>query len=307
MSFASQVKQEAAGAPAYRSCCLEAELNAVTAAAGVLTIAGGAPKVTYRTMSVACAKETLLLLKRRFGIAVTPYFVRNERLGGRREYLLQLTREDSATVLGALQLAHGRAAGAGRMYRRVCCRRAFIRGAFLAAGTIMDPERGYRAEFSLDTPERAAFLARALALSGVPARTALRRGRQVVYVRRMEAVSMLLRLIGASRAVLHLENVRALAQMRQHANRATNFDQANLTRQLTAAQQQADAIERLSLQGGLAALPRDLAALARLRLVNRDATLEQLGAMLSPPISKSGVQHRMRRVMDIARAARQSP
>ncbi|NLB38220.1 MAG: DNA-binding protein WhiA [Clostridiales bacterium] len=303
MSFAVEVKQEVAGAFAHRVCCMEAELQAITAAAGNLSIVEGAPRLTYRTANIACAKETLLLLKRRFGIVTTPYYVRNERLGGRREYVLQLAQEDSSRVLGALQLTGGRVAGVGRMYRRVCCRRAFIRGAFLAAGTITDPERGYRAEFVLDSAERAAFLIRLLALCDVSALGAVRRGQHVVYVGQGEAVSTLLRLLGASRAVLHLENVRALSAVRQQANRATNFDQANLSRQLSAGQQQADAIEALSLNGGLASMPKDLAELARLRLVNRDATLEQLGAMLNPPLSKSGVQHRMRRVMQFAAQA----
>lgn len=300
MSFSSQVKQEISGTFARRPCCIEAELQAITAAAGTLTITNGTPRLTYRIYNIACAKETLLLLKRRFGISTMPYYVRNERLGGRRTYVLQLSREDSARVLGALDLLGGRTAGTGRMFRRICCRRAYLKGAFLAVGTITQPERAYRVEFAWDTRERAAFLIKALAQCGVPALSTLRRNQHVVYVSQAEAVSVLLRLLGASRAVLHLENVRAVSAMRQHANRVTNFDQANLGRQLSAAQQQADAIEALSLRGGLADLPKDLATLARLRLVNRDATLEQLGAMLTPPLSKSGVQHRMRRIMQFA-------
>ncbi len=303
MSFAAEVKQEVAGVFAHRACCMEAELQAITAAAGILTITAGAPRLTYRTLNIAGAKETLLLLKRRFGIVTMPYYVRNERLGGRREYVLQLSQEDSARVLGALNLSGGRMAGVGRMFRRVCCRRAYVKGAFLAAGTMADPERGYRAEFVLDSAERAAFLIRVLALCGVPALQTARRNQHVVYVGQGEAVSTLLRLLGASRAVLHLENVRALSAVRQLANRATNFDQANLSRQLGAGQKQANAIEALSLTGGLAALPKDLAELARLRLANRDMTLEQLGMMLNPPLSKSGVQHRMRRVMQFAKEA----
>ena len=286
MSFSSQVKQEISGTFARRPCCMEAELQAITAAAGTLTITNGTPRLTYRTYNIACAKETLLLLKRRFGISTMPYYVRNERLGGRRTYVLQLSREDSARVLGALDLLGGRTAGTGRMFRRICCRRAYLKGAFLAAGTITQPERAYRAEFAWDTRERAAFLIKVLAQCGVPALSTLRRNQHVVYVSQAEAVSVLLRLLGASRAVLHLENVRAVSAMRQHANRVTNFDQANLGRQLSAAQRQADAIEALTL--------------ARLRLANRDATLEQLGAMLTPPLSKSGVQHRMRRIMQFA-------
>lgn len=303
MSFAVEVKQEIAGTFSHRPCCMEAELQAITAAVGILSIVGGTSLLTYRTATIACAKETLLLLKRRFGVVTMPYYVRNERLGGRREYVLQLAREDSSRVLGALQLASGRMAGVGRMYRRVCCRRAHIKGAFLAAGTIANPERSYRAEFVLNSPERAVFLIRVLAQCGVSAVCSIRRGQHLVYIGQMEGVSTLLRLLGASRAVLHLENVRALSAVRQQTNRVTNFDQANLSRQLSAGQQQADVIEALSLEGGLAAMPKDLAELARLRLVNRDATLEQLGAMLNPPLSKSGVQHRMRRVIQFAAQA----
>ena len=149
---------------------MEAELQAITAAAGTLTITNGTPRLTYRTYNIACAKETLLLLKRRFGISTMPYYVRNERLGGRRTYVLQLSREDSARVLGALDLLGGRTAGTGRMFRRICCRRAYLKGAFLSVGTITQPERAYRVEFAWDTRERAAFLIKVLAQCGVPVR-----------------------------------------------------------------------------------------------------------------------------------------
>lgn len=149
-------------------------------------------------------------------------------------------------------------------------------------------------------PQAADYLEKLLALNEVSAGRVNRRGSEVVYVRDGDSVVTLLSLMGASRATLETENLRAAATLKRDLNRVANCDQANMLKQLTAAQRQVEAVTAISLSRGLSALPPELEALARLRLSHPDAGLKDLAEMLKPPLSKSGVQHRMRRLMEMA-------
>ncbi|MHC1786098.1 MAG: DNA-binding protein WhiA [Christensenellales bacterium] len=297
------MKQELAALPLEKTCCMTAELNALTACCASLTLQGrGRAQLRYRTLSASVLKRIFMLLKSRHGLVALPRQTRLNRFGGQRQFELQLNGDDSRTLLRAMN--PGAAPGElavlrgvpKRVARRICCRRAWIRGAFLGCGTLSDPEKGYRAAFRFDEASRADYLVRLLALNGVSAGRVQRRGGELVQVRDGDALVTLMGMMGATRAVLHIENLRAAASLREGVNRATNCDHANVLRQLHAAQRQVEQITRLSLGVGLASLPPELEALARLRLANPDVTLAQLGELLEPPISKSGVQHRMARI-----------
>lgn len=305
MSFSAVVKQELAALPLDRACCMSAELNALTACCASLRLQGrGRAQLKYRTQSASVLRRIFSLLKQRHQLSALPRQYRLSRFGGQRFYELQLTGEDSRRLMRAINPgARDQAVFRGvprRIARRICCRRAWIRGAFLGCGHVSDPEKGYRAEFAFDDPARAGYLARLLSLGGITPLRAKRRGAHLVYLRQGDDLVTLMGLMGAARAVLRIENLRAAASLREGVNRATNCDHANLLRQLTAAQKQVAQITRLSLERGLTSLPAELEQLARLRLANPDATLEQLGGLLSPPLSKSGVQHRMARLARLA-------
>ncbi len=309
MSFSASVKQELAALPLDKPCCMTAELSALTACCASLHLMGrGRVQLRYRTLSASVLKRIFSLLKARHGLSSLPRQYRLGRFGGQRQYELQLSTEDSRSLMRLIN------PGAGptdlsvfrgvpkRVARRICCRRAWIRGAFLGCGTVSDPEKGYRAEFSFDDASRASYLSRLLSLGGITALSAQRRGTHIIYLREGDALVTLMGMMGATRAVLQIENLRAAASIREAVNRATNCDHANVLRQLTAAQRQVAQITQLSLRQGLSSLPDDLEQLARIRLATPDATLEQLGELLSPPLSKSGVQHRMQRISRLAKA-----
>lgn len=305
MNFTATVKQELISLPLEKTCCMTSELNALTACCGSISLLGaGRVQLHYVTQSAGVLRRIFTLLKRRHGISAAPRLVRLGSFGGVRQYQLRLTPEDTRTVLRGMDPQRREGIGLRgvplRQTRRICCRRAWIRGAFLGCGTVTDPARGYRAEFVLADATRAAHLARLLTLNGVPTGHIQRRGSEVVYLRQGDALVTLLGLMGASRAVFHVENVRAAGSLSAGVNRATNCDHANLTKQLGAAQRQVEQITRISLARGLTALPRELEELARLRLSNPDAGLKELGDMLSPPLTKSGVQQRMRRIAAFA-------
>ncbi len=308
MSFGAELRQELAGLPAGKTCCMGSELAALTACSASISLHGlGRVQLVYETRSASVLRRIFVLLKERYGIKGVPSMTRLSNFGGVRQYQLRLSVEDSRALLRGLAPDHrSGAARLGlpsvprRVVRRICCRRAWIRGAFLACGSMGDPHRGYRAEFALEDASRADHLARLLTLSGVESLRTRRRGSEVVYVRRADSVSTLLGLMGASRAMMAFENIRAAGSLRGRSNRAANCDAGNLHKQVDAAQRQVEAITRISLERGLTSLPRELEELARLRLAHPELKLKELGELLSPPLSKSGVQHRLDRILEAA-------
>lgn len=307
MSFSAAVKQELAALPLEKPCCMAAEFNALTACCASLSLQGGGrAQVQYRTLSASVLKRIFTLLRRRYNLRGLPRQSSLSRFGGQKQYALQLSVQDSRTLLQKLfpgKSAQDLGAFRGvpkRVARRICCRRAWVRGAFLGCGSLSDPEVGYRAEFVFQDASRAAYLLRLLALCDVQASLTHRRGAQVVYVRQGDALVTLMGLMGAARAVLDIENIRASGSLNAAINRITNCDSANVSKQLSAAQWQVAQITLISLAQGLNTLPQELEQLARLRLSNPDANLAQLGELLDPPLSKSGVQHRMERILRCA-------
>lgn len=313
MNFTARVKAELANLKSDSRCCLTAELGALVMGASVMTLSGKRQlSLGFRTESAAVLRRTLKLWGAAFTAESRPRLLFRERLAGRRQYVLQLSDRDSHQVLRELGML--RAGGDGeerfsapqRVMRRNCCRRAYLRGAFLACGYIADPRKRYGVEFVYQDHARAMRLKRVLGQVGLKASLGARRGSVLVLIQDGDQVVELLKLMGASLSVLSMENSRAEKSMRDRANRGVNCDQANLGRQLAAAARQIEAIETISRAVGLPALPPRLEALARLRLSQPDAGLLDLAAQLDPPLSKSGVQHQMRQLMDRAKALEES-
>jgi len=307
MSFTSQVKSELAALKTQARCCVTAELGGFIMGASVITLSGQRQlSLSIRTQSAAVLRRALTLFKASGPAAARPRLLLRERLAGRREYLLALSHQDTHRLLrdqGMLRPQEGggeRFAAPRRVMRRNCCRRAYLRGSFLACGYIADPRRRYHVEWVFQDRARAMRLKRVLGQVGLAATLGERRGSSLLTLKGGDQVSELLKLMGASLAVLSLENCRAEKSLRERANRAVNCDQANLGRQLSAAQRQIAAIEALSRGQGLSTLPPRLEALARLRLSQPDARLQDLGQQLDPPLGKSGVAHQMRRLLALS-------
>ena len=311
MSFTSQVKLELAGQTQQSYCCVTAELGAFILGASVMTLSQHRHiSLGFRTENATVLRRALWLFNKSGKAAARPRLLLRERMAGRRQYILQLSSEDSHRLLrdqGMLRLDEAgeeRFSAPQRVMRRNCCRRAYVRGAFLACGYIADPRRRYHAEWVYQDRARALRLKRVLAQTGLAATLSARRGNVLVVIKGGDQVAELLKVIGAARALFSLENTRAEKSLKESANRAVNCDHANLNRQLSAASRQIAAIEALSMAHGLSALPPRLEALARLRLSQPDARLVDLGAQLDPPLSKSGVQHQMRELVKRAEALR---
>ena len=194
-----------------------------------------------------------------------------------------------------------------RIHRKniVCpeCLASFLRGAFLCCGTVTDPNKEYHLEFVVPYSNLAKDLLVALQMCGVerlqPGLTN-RKGSFVVYSKGMEQVTDLLTYLGAPAAAMELMQVKMLKEVRNQINRRTNFETANLDKTASAAARQVLAIQKIAESTGLGELPEELRELAELRLQNPEMSLRELGESLSPPLSRSGVNHRLQRIVDLA-------
>lgn len=308
MSFSAGVKEELLRAQPEKGCCMLSEISAYTQSIASLRLAGGGRvKVVYETENTALAKRIFILLKKRLEITAALSFTRYARLGGRRACLLTVNEQDSRHLLVSLRMLREEEGGSvfkgiprAAMTRR-CCRAAFVRAAFLGAGSMSDPENGYHMEF-VSSQSRAEVLTGILEKSGLSCGVTDRRGNKLVYIRKGDDVVSCLALMGAHQSLMKMENVRILRDSRNQANRATNCDQANLNKQLSAGAKQAAAITAYSLKHSLGGLPKELQEIGRLRMLNPDVSLEELGKMLSTPVGKSGANHKMRKLMHIIAA-----
>ncbi|HIY08631.1 MAG TPA: DNA-binding protein WhiA [Firmicutes bacterium] len=183
--------------------------------------------------------------------------------------------------------------------------RAFVAGAFLSCGNLNDPQKSYRLEFVIPREGLLGDFGQLLQELGFSPRLTIRRGVPTVYFRDSEEVADLMTLTGAGRLSLELVEVKILKEMRNRTNRVTNCDFANLDKTINAAAAQVEQIRLIYDRLGEEALPEELRALAALRLENPEASLRDLGEMMDPPLSRSGVNHRLKRIEAIARGIAQ--
>ena len=306
MSFSADAKAELIHLPMERDCCVVTELSALTQTTGSLSFHGGGRiSVTWQVENAALARRIFRMLKDGLGFTPTLQFVQHARLGGRRTCVLTVGEEEAPRLLTVLRMMEPDEDGQLTLRRtlprpqvtKACCRRAYLRGAFLGAGSVTSPERGYHLEIVCRDEYLRELVNRQLERAGIRALHRVRRGSDVLYLKEAQAVADTLAMMGASQAVMKFENVRITRQMRGEANRASNCDEHNTERQLTASQEQVEAIKLLAIHQGLFTLPPALREMAELRLSHPEASLEELGQLRDPPLSKSGVSGRMRRLM----------
>ncbi len=184
--------------------------------------------------------------------------------------------------------------------KKDCCVRAYLRGAFLAAGTVSDPAKSYHFEITCPGEEEAVYLISLLERCGVEAKEMERKGAPVIYIKEGGQIRDILTMMGAPVSMMDFENARILKGMRGNVNRRVNCETSNINKAVAAGVRQVRAIRALADSGELYTLSDSLQDMARARLDNPDATLEELGQMMNPPVSKSGVNHRLRKLCSLA-------
>ena len=306
MSFTAAVKSELCRLPLDRDCCTRAELAALIATNGNLSLSGrGGVSLNIITDHAYIARRLYRLLKVEFGLAPAVLARKKNRLRKNLSYLVRVGEPRQAreivSRLGIVDPKNRLNSGDIRRYiQSSCCRRAYLRGSFLAGGSVSNPEtNGYHLEIATELPAHAENLRLLLATLGVKSGVVSRKRQQVVYVKDSEQIAMLLSTIGSNQGRLNFENARIFKSLRNQVNRVVNCETANVSKTVNAAQRQVAAIHRLASLRGLDSLSSGLRQVARLRLEHPAATLEELGQTAVPPLSKSAVNYRLRRLLEL--------
>ena len=307
MSFASDVRGELARLKNEDLCCARSELAAALLASGGIAWRGrDRYALTITASDAATVRRFFGMLKKHWGIAGQIRAISGDALNGQRRYQLAIDEAASLTLLEALGLRDEHALFGVRqtpddeITRFACCKKSFVRAAFLMCGAVANPEKAYHIEIDAPTQEFADRVAECMGYFGIEARRTERRSKFVVYLKRAEEISDMLTLTGASAAVLAFENIRVRKEVSNHVNRQMNFDTSNINRVVDAAEALIRDIRFIDEELGLEKLPAPLRDMAYVRANNPETSLSGLGELLDPPVGKSGVSARLRRLKDIA-------
>lgn len=308
MSFSAETKNELARVISKDDYCNKTELAAIVRLAGSIQIAGYRKlnlKITTELNSVA--RKVFKLLKQNFGINTTISVNKNQMLKRNNSYVLMVTSEMGAEhllkELGILEPGDGFYTVnkvPENLLQNEECIRAFIRGAFIGGGSISDPGKNYHMEFVTNNEDFAKSLKDLINKLEFNCKVVSRKNNFVVYLKESEQISDLLSVIGAHNALLSLQNTKIVKAMRNNVNRIVNCETANLSKTVNASVRQIENIKLIQDTIGISSLPENLQEIARIRLEYEDMTLKELGEMLEPPIGKSGVNHRLRKIEEIA-------
>ena len=298
MSFSTDVKNELVRLEPSNDCCSRAELAALLWMGGVVYFGGqGLLGVKFVTESAAVARKVLRALKKEEINETEVKVIRALRLKKNNSY--ELRAAPSPAVVSFLVRMGIIAEGIlldrpDTPPRRTCCRKAWLRGAFLGGGSINRPEVEYHLELVSQNEGFAETLVQALRSFGLHAGLTTRKQDYVVYMKEGNAVTSFLGIVGAHHALMEFENVRIVKGMRNQVNRLVNCETANLAKTVNAAVRQVELIRWIAGTRGIASLPRTLREVAELRLANPEATLQELVDAFDGKLSRSGLSHRLR-------------
>ncbi|MBE5951489.1 MAG: DNA-binding protein WhiA [Lachnospiraceae bacterium] len=307
MSFSGEVKKELCEQISPARHCQIAEISAIIAFCGkILVDKDGSLILKLQTESTVLTKKMFKMLKELFGISAE--LATRSLSAKKNSYELLLSEKETRHILTACKLT---VAGEEEKNARVllaeapvaaktCCKRAFIRGAFLASGSLSNPQKGYHYEIVAGRQENGELLRDLMRFFSVDAKMIARKYHYVVYVKEGSQIVDLLNVMEAHQALMEFENVRILKEMRNTINRKVNCEAANINKTVRAASRQVEDILYLRDTIGLATLAEGLEEIALLRLEYPEATLVELGQMLHPPVGKSGVNHRLKKLSIIA-------
>ena len=278
MSFSSDVKEELGRQYSKARHCQIAELSAMIMQEGRISM--NPLSLSFETDNPILIEKYATLMKRAFDIDI------EEPLDG----------QNCKKIVEAIQ---------GLYLEKTCCKRAFIRGAFMASGSMSDPNKAYHFEIVCRTPEQAARLQELMREFETEPKVVERKNYYVVYLKEGSQIVDMLNVMEAYVSLMNLENVRILKEMRNSVNRQVNCETANISKTVNAAVKQIADIELIRDTDGLDSLPLPLREMAMIRLEYPEAPLKDLGKYMDPPVGKSGINHRLRKLAAVADAIRE--
>lgn len=289
MSFSANVKEELEKVIPGSRHCQVAELAAIIHFGCKIRINHGCPEeITIISENSSVSRKYFTLLKKTFIInGIAEKVLQSVKILDENHHLHALSEEVSPVLL-----------------KNSCCKRAFLRGAFLCLGSMSDPNKGYHLEFVCEYETWAEQLKQVIGCFDIEARIIRRKKYYVVYLKEGAGIVDLLNVIGAHRCLMQLETLRVEKEVRNSINRQVNCEAANITKTVNAANKQIEDIELLQKHYGLSNLPENLRQMAEVRLEHPESSLQELGGYLDPPVGKSGVNHRLRKLSEMAEKIR---
>ena len=288
MSFSSKVKEELARHISPARHCQIAEL------AAIMNFCGQYGRDSEGNYTIGFDTENEEVVRKGFTLLKKTYNIKDS---------VSLSEQDMQEVwqkLGRLDQPVSRL-----IVKNACCKRAFLRGTFLSVGSMSDPAKSYHLEFACTDESKAKQLQEIMSDFDIDSRIILRKKYYVVYLKEGSGIVDLLNVCGAPVSLMDMENLRILKEMRNSVNRRVNCETANIAKTVNAAARQVDDIEYLKAHYDFKNLPHSLREMAEVRLENPDATLKELGEYFNPPIGKSGVNHRLRKLGELAERVRE--
>ena len=289
MSFSLNVKEELEKVIPNSRHCQVAELAAIIHFGCKIGMNNGSPeKVTIISENSSVSRKYFTLLKKTFIInGIAEKILQAVKVLDESGHLHSLAEEVNPVLL-----------------KNSCCRRSFLRGAFLCLGSMSDPNKGYHLEFVCEYEAWAEQIRQMIGSFDIEARIIRRKKYYVVYLKEGAGIVDLLNVMGAHRCLMQLETLRVEKEVRNSINRQVNCEAANITKTVNAANKQIQDIELLQKHYGLSNLPENLRQMAKIRLEHPESSLQELGGYLNPPVGKSGVNHRLRKLSEIAEKIR---
>ena len=315
MSFASETKNELARIEPEKKCCMLAEISGFLRVAGSIGLVGfGKFKIIITTDNPAVARHYKKLSQDYFGIETKLEIGEGKAVGKSRSskkfsYSITIDADNRSEQIlretGILLVREGNNYISDGIYsgivRTKCCKKAYLRGVFMGAGTMSDPEKGYDLEFVLESATMAADLKKLInSFVDLSCKVTERRGKHVVYMKKADYISDMLAIMGASSQVFSMEETRIKKEMVGSARRMSNCDSANMDRSIEASMKHIEAIKKIQETKGLASLPETLREAAELRLEHPDISIAALGELCDPPMKKAGINKRLMRIQEIA-------
>ena len=300
MSFSNDVKNELSRLETNEVCCDKAEVLGVLRMSGAIVIRGMNIGIHFSTENAALARRVLQILKNNYQVQTEVVITRSRRLKKNNRYQVRVLPAPQVSIaMNELQLLSMESDLKNPLLNKQCCKRAFLRGAFLGGGSISRPSSDYHLEMVTGNEDFAHSIIKVMHTFSMKAKLTDRKNDYIVYLKDGESITNFLRVIGAHNSMMELENVRVLKEMRNNVNRRVNCETANLGKVVKAAVRQVNCIKFIDEHMGLSELPQTLQDTARLRLEYPDASLNEL-VEYSGGIGKSGINHRLKKLQEMA-------
>ena len=300
MSFSNDVKNELSRIETNDHCCDKAELLGLLRMSGAIIIRGSNVGIHFSTENAALARRVLQLLKSNYQVQTEVVITRSRRLKKNNRYQVRVIPAPQVSkALTELQLLSVESDLKNPLLNNHCCKRTFLRGAFLGGGSISRPSSDYHLEMVTGNEDFAHSIIKVMHSFSLKAKLTDRKNDFIVYLKDGESITKFLSVIGAHNSMMDFENVRIVKEMRNNVNRVVNCETANLNKVVKAAVRQINCIKYIEQHLGLNQLPQALQDTARLRLEYPDASLNEL-VEYSGGIGKSGINHRLKKLQEMA-------